>query len=708
MNIKKHTYIILSALAFTACSHDDNSAPTYTVGDADNAIVLSAGIAEGPSSVSSRGAEDHHTTPGHKTFAANTKLRLRVDGTWTGKANGSAPHGTISGGTVSQTTTATITGADSKHNSLSMSPQLYWDDYGTADPANAGEGKGRKKGLTIYAAAVDGVTTAPTVSNWTELSWNVGTAGTGGIVDQSNATNYWKAKDLLISNNVKDGNDGTLKFDALYPTKLSTASDLLEFTHAMSKITVRLIAGEGFPATGVGATATKFATAPEVILTSNEGTSTTNPEWSNTACNVDVTTGGISSTATPAKIKMHTAKTDDSQYTVIYDALVVPGSCFGATDAATIARINADDNIYYVTAKEIRTKMHSINGSTDFKTESGKNYIITVTVKKTKIEVTATIKDWDDITAETDEPVINVTTAITGTSQKDDAFTSFDFYLSDNSASSPATSYEKKGTPTGTKTDGTQAWTFTSPLYWPSHSTHYHMRGVYPSGTTVTNGKIAVTNGDYSSATFPSNLLVGAPEFTDANKYCDNPDHTSVDMSANGVCARKANINLMFSYMMSQIEVRLSTTTGTDKVNLTNAKVEIINGYTAGNIDIHTKTAAISGTKNDFEVKHISGENDNYRHSIIVPQALSNGTGDNADLKFKITITNSDSSTDTYFATIKDIKVTESGEDTSKSITAWDPGKHYIYTFNMRKTEITVTATLTNWIPVEASENVWF
>lgn len=729
MNIKKHTYIILSALAFTACSHDDNSAPTYTVGDADNAIVLSAGIAEGPSSVSSRGAEDNHTNPGHKTFTADTKLRLRVDGTWKGKGNGTAPHGTISGGTVSQTTTATIgdkTGTDNKHNSLSMSPQLYWDDYGTADPANidipkgtaSSDTGGRGKGLTIYGVAVDGEASVPTTLNWESLSWNVGTAGTGGIVDQSNATNYRKAKDLLISNNVKEDKDGTLKFDALYPEK-NNPSDLLEFTHAMSKITFRLIANEGFPTTGgVGNTEHQFASAPEVILTSNEGTSTTNAEWPKTTCNVNIETGGISSTATPAKIKMHQSTVPDgvkTTYTAIYDALVVPGSCFGETDAATIARINADGNIYYVTAAMIRARMFELNSSTEYKTESGKNYIITVKVNKTKIQVTATITDWEDVEAATVEPVINVSARVGTIGSTSVTLNAFDFYMREQDA----TTYTPYGSATGTA-NGSTVWQFKDgssnvSLYWPTHDTHYHMRGVSPTSTTVNENKISVANAAYNSTTSPSNLMIGAPEIA-ANTMCGNSDHTQVDMSTQGICARNNTVNLNFRYAMSQVEVRLKSTgtAGKDLVNIDgNATVKIVGGYDKARILLDTREHD-TYTDSDKPGEGIytmtsrtlttTDTNDGIKyavHNIIVPQNLSDG------VNLKITVKNSDGTTDVYHAQLNKIKV-KTNDDSGALITEWEPGKHYIYTLDIKKTEINVTATLTDWTTVEASENVWF
>ena len=92
-----------------------------------------------------------------------------------------------------------------------------------------------------------------TETNWEALSWTLPT-------DQR-PTGYQPAdKDLLISNNVRaETDDGTYKFD------LRNNGKLLEFKHAMSKITVNLKAGAGF--TGSGFT----EETPVVSLTGNEG-----------------------------------------------------------------------------------------------------------------------------------------------------------------------------------------------------------------------------------------------------------------------------------------------------------------------------------------------------------------------------------------------------------------------------------------------------
>ena len=101
--------------------------------------------------------------------------------------------------------------------------------------------------------------------------------------------------------------------------------------------------------------------------------------------------------------------------------------------------------------------------------------------------------------------------------------------------------------------------------------------------------------------------------------------------------------------------------------------------------------------------KPISNKDANYRNTII-PQALTNASG---NLKFRITIGANVSPTDAYETVlgIKEIKVTEGG--VLKNITAWEPGKRYIYNLHITKTGISVTATVTDWKTVDASEDIW-
>lgn len=744
MKIKNKIAALLAAIGFlTACS-DDIANHTYTVGEADNAIVLGAGISEGGAGVMTRAnissETDHHSA--HKTFQANTKLTLRVDGTWTGKADETIPLGTISGGTVSQTATATIGDAfkvnsDTKytHNKVSFDTgkQLYWDDYGTADPANASTG--RTTGLTIFGAAVDDASaSAPTVSNWTALTWSVGDVS-NGVVDQS--TNGWSDKDLLTSNNVQAektdvayATDGTFKFDSNPRTKL------LEFTHAMSKITVNLTAGEGFPGYETDASSAKFQQAPKVTLLQFYYTGTYNVE--------DKTPAATTGNKADIKAWINGGVTWTSAHTAQATALVFPGNQFTAniasdgtaTSATEILKVEADGNVYYVTAAQlVKAIAKKDNGGSEPSTgehtktlEQGVNYILNVKVNKTKIIVEATIKDWDEIDAEETAPVINISANYGQTTSAGvGSFTkTYDFFRSTTIASGYDEDNNAAGiNPAARFTYDNGSYTQDKVLYWPNHDTHYFFRGVYPVIATNSTGYtsetalaistnssskevIAVENVAYTADTWPSDLAIALPRTT--NTACDAHSKTPLE---NGICATKGTITMNFEYAMSKVEVRLKSsanTTDPEYVDLNNITVEVVGGYNKGRITLEDglhDTWDDNSDKGDYTLNQLTTPATGFSKTTldaIIPQTLGN------DVKFKITVTNSDDTKDIYYAQLNKIKGKKAGADdsTKAEITEWKHGEHYIYELTVTKTQINVTATLTDWKVVEASENIWF
>lgn len=701
-------YLYIGALAFlAACSSEERITVTPDVPD-DGTIRLSAGIVEGGSAATTRaGAEDNHES--HLNLATNTALALQISGTWTGHTPDAS---------IVKTTTATVgavTGTGNKHNALTCSPLLYWDDYGTADPANATTG--RTTGLTIYGVAVDGKTTAPTVTDWAALSWTL-------AEDQTASGSTPADKDLLISNNVQSGTgDGTYKFAA------RASGKLLEFRHALSKITVNLKAGAGF-------TGSAFAAAPEVKLTSNTA-STSAAEWAYTSGTINVTTGVVSSQSAPAVITMWQAATAATGYTVTKEALIIPGSQF-TSDNAIIAKITADGNIYYVTAEKIRTAINSSHATGGhYLTEAGKNYIINVTVNKTDIEVTATVVNWTDVASENVSPVINVSGNL-GTASSALSNGSYSFYrstaLNNGYSNIPASLkvngyYEAESVITK---DGS-SWSMSPVLYWPNHNTHYQFRAVWPRTVTtedVTYPRvkdvivsssgyqvIEVQNAAYTAGTFPSDLMIARPEVADAAQNCGNNEtgHTKKNLYTEGICAREGTINLNFRYMMSQVEVILSTSAddATDKVNLSNAKVEIVNVYNTGDVKLGDRGVILTGSTGSYVLNGVTGDgNANKRLSAIVPQTLTY-TSPLADgnVKFRITIYQTGSSSvidDIYYADVNPILKSGSATDKVAPNGKWEAGVHYVYNLNLTKTEVKVTATLTDWTTLNASQEIWF
>ena len=167
-----------------------------------------------------------------------------------------------------------------------------------------------------------------------------------------------------------------------------------------------------------------------------------------------------------------------------------------------------------------------------------------------------------------------------------------------------------------------------------------------------------------------------------------------------------------FAYAMSKVELRLKSdgVVGFDYVDLTQSdtKVEIIDGYTQGKIKLEDglHTTYTDSDKGDYGLSKQATPASGFQMSTldaIVPQELSD------NVLFMITVKNNDGTTDVYTAQVNKIKGKKASETTATAteITEWKHGEHYIYTLNVTKSEIKVSATITDWTKVDASDDVW-
>lgn len=645
---KNFLYNILlatSLVGITACS--DDVAGSRSVGESDNEIQFVTGVVSGNMTRASYNTENYTFLP----LTEGTKLHIKTEGTWKGDVTHYTQTGTAGAAAGTQ---SPITGVG-----------IYWDDYGTGDPANTAN---RATGINVYAACVDGkdASAIGTISNWENLSWTL---------PADMAT--WKDKDLLVSNNNSDDAEnimnkvqsGRYKFDT---QKAGTACNL-ELHHAMSKITVNLKAGKGFPVEGGVA---KFEKTPSVTLQSVKLGGTVNIKTMTATASGSATTASLVAATTPA-----------TGYTTTMEGLVFPGNTLSAT-TDVLAKIDCDGNIFNIYAEELMKAMSDADA--DYVFHSGKNYVLNITVDKTDIMVTATVVDWIDVKAADETPLINVTTSY---GQEGNNFgKGFSFLRSttiDNGYAQDAKI---------TYTDGTYA--MTPQLYWPNHSTHYFFRGVWPligeDGTPegkVSASAITVANVAYSQGTYPSDLMIGYPRTT--TETCPH----GKTVATTGICATEGEIRMNFQYVMSQVEVNLQTSEGSDKVIFDeHTAVEIVGAYTAGTILLSDGSATLS-TKTDYTM-HRKGSSDVAYHDAIIPQDVT-------ALKFRITVTDTDGNQDKYETvfTISNIKVIE--DEVEKDITAWEPGKHYVYNLVITKTGIKVIATIKDWVTATGGTNIW-
>ena len=677
--IRRYAFLTLLAAGLSSCAREDFwDTFDRTI---DGPIDFTVGIELSPAQRAKTRATDEYS------MANGTQVLLKVDGAWN-KLN----PATVSKTAICTTSDAALSYVDGQ--------TLYWDDYGAGDPNNS---TNTTNGLSVLGVAVDGNTTAPTVNDWTSLPWST-------VDENGNAeVNTYKklSKDIIVSNNLT-----TYKF-----SEKSTAGNL-KFTHPLSKITFYLVANQGFPTdNGVGQTDYKFASDPVLTLTNATSTEAAKNNGGAYALtegkiNIQTSTATVDDGKTKKNVIAKTTNTESNSITVVKEALVYPGTLLGASDDKdVIAQLNADDNIYYIKAGAIRKAMRDA-GQTDYMTVAGNNYIIRVTINKSGIYLSASVSNWEEVISDEVDPIINVDASVGISTGVPAGFNGFAFYRSENIEKD----YVKAATPV-VKNDGSLDWSSTTALYWSSHNQHYHFRGIYPTDTKVVadatdnHQYVVVTNGSYDENSFPSNFVMGMPEFGDKDYMCNNEDHTSVDMRTDGICARTSAINLNFRYMMSQVEVNLtsSESTAENNVDLTKTKVELVNVGNDGHVLLSDRSAVITdGGGKTFELPSVNSSSTNYL-GVIIPQTLVN-TNKSNKVKFKITVYDDVANTyDVYYADVAPIKVKQKGSaDEAAATDKWESGIHYVYNLKITMTEIKATATLTDWTTVEAAEDVWF
>ena len=180
-------------------------------------------------------------------------------------------------------------------------------------------------------------------------------------------------------------------------------------------------------------------------------------------------------------------------------------------------------------------------------------------------------------------------------------------------------------------------------------------------------------------------------------------------MNVDGICAREGKINLEFKYMMSEIEVNLTSSAvdALDYVKLEPGKVtvELVNAYTAGKLLL--SDLSVDPTR-DRTTDALEDKGSLKFQSYIIPQVLTNTKDDKTEyLQFKISVQNDDGTYDYYYASVEPIL--ESGKTTKIAPNGkWESGIHYVYNLKIAKTEIKATATLKGWETVTAEQDVWF
>ena len=554
-----------------------------------------------------------------------------------------------------------------KTSNITPTKPLYWDDFSTSTNPLTAAGRYLQ---SAWGFCYNGG--SPT----TALSQTDGTIGWTAAGDFDSAEKL-RNNDLLWSKAQKPlkyehgtfgGNDhGTL---------------VIPYTHAMSMITIEVVAGEGFTTGNLGSTTAtlqdmyKSATfsAPNATVSSQDGSQS-----------VAMLAG--------------TEGTNGGKPNKVFKALVIPGKTLTTgIELAVISDIDGNNYKIPVTQTIIDAWSSYLDGG---KLKSGINYKLTVTVAKQAISVVAQITNWTTIDA-TGEGEIKFNSNIIS-SGVTNAITSGSFEIFQGTAN---TEESLTNVTTATYNAGTSKWELTPQIYWANSTQSYYFRGL----ATTTDGTTPIATSD-KAATQDVDLLWATTPAHDGELEGGGTQHFN---AGEAILPRTGDVPLQFEHAMSKITVNLSTST-TGKatptadetaraVNLSEVTVTISNLSTAGTIAITdgkiTPTAidaavpeAVTGTTPatvDYTapIKAIDGK-------IVIPQSLVNDT-----YPIKLTIKLSDGTT--YSLPLKDCKLSGSESD---YIDTWKRGKHYVYNIYVEKEAIRFVAVLKNWVEVNGGGN---
>ncbi len=573
-----------------------------------------------------------------------------------------------------------------KTSDLTPASPLYWDDF--SDSRNAAtdlhtSGHGLQ---TYYGYCYNGGTPSTPLTETTGvLGWSVGTITTG-IVNQNSATAIqhadllWSAEQVTMSyahsTSREEGNHGTL---------------VIPYTHAMSQVTVELVAGEG------------FSTEADPLASSTLTLNSMNTVVSLTAPDATFTGSG-----SPANITMYGTdsykKESEENYRRKFTAIVAPGTKL-KEGVKLLDITNVDDNHYTlnITGTAAGEMLHAeawqsghTLGTDDgnyILTKPGINYYLTVTVNKTRIDVEAQLTDWTDVnaagTAVIDFPEVSF--SLTGDNLDNNSVIKvfqlkYDASNADESERTNAAvnrTNSKYGTPATTATFNGSLWTYSPDIYWPNNTDKFYFRAMTQATDEVGQGTVAEK--DVLWATTPTHGET-------LNTYAEGA----------AIGPRKNEVPLQFKHVMSKITFNLETTNDATitvnnaKVDLNNAIISISNLSTTGTISIEdgiitpgaiTSDAIPAG---DGAVAASGGQTatTSISNLIVVPQTITD------DAVVTITLRDGENNVVANYT----LQLNLCKDDTDTAIGVWEQGKNYSYTIHLEKEQIQFRTLIKDWV----------
>lgn len=598
----------------------------------------------------------------------------------------------------------------------------YWDDCFA-----------RNAHLTIYAACAPGSTKVIEIGGKTVYPWtSMPTTGAWSNTEISPTVADWTVsanqtattlldEDLCYSNNISKYTEGTeqdkrLKFNS--GTRKFDQGNLC-FYHALSWITFEIIRDEE----SFTAEEFQFATGTNIKLT--------NFYTENTLFYIPTGefTGTYSSQVIQTMAKRATATTG-SAFTL--DALVMPTTDMSSTTKGDIHLIIAN-NEYNLSKKELLDKIQESDKTNHLieekKLKPGVHYVFKLRIGKTKIkEITATILEWETVTADTHTPSnAKVTLNLedrTGT--KEDAYI---YRAAETTTNITGDIFSEAGKgyvwDTGYGNADRNAYTASTNVlskswYWPDNKTFYHFRAIVPKSApapTTVDGKdcVALISGDSYT-----DVCWGAPfpEMEPGTKFVYSLTNGFAGTDGHqihyAIGATESPLKLLLFHVMSDVTINISSVTGDAKVNLgdgtsTATKIELKNIYTKGRVQLGNGLVLGTDTQTGTHTFPLQGGTTlTWSNYGAIPQSL-------AGVVLEITTPDHNH----YLIDLANVKASASNissknvqnpyaiVDGKCTINRWYPDYKYTYSFTLSKKGVTgITCTILDWEEVEADDEV--
>ena len=515
---------------------------------------------------------------------------------------------------------------------------LYWDDF--SESTNDGSKDLRTKGhglQSYYGYCYNGGEPTTALNNATGvLGWTTDNDQTTDGDMKKNDLLWSPAQNPVTYVHAKENREG-----------LS-----IPYTHAMSKFTIVVVAGEGFEADDL-----KNATV--TLKDMNKVGTFTAP------------TSTVETTGT-TDVQMYANATDTEKSSRAYEAVAVP--MLEMTKDQLLATINdVDGNNYEVYLTDAILTAWT-DGIKDSKSQSGINYKLTITLKKQTITVVATLADWTDVSA-TGTGEINFTADVKTIDKVNDTS------LKGGDSFSLWRTADKKNfgaIATTAEYDGSK-FVNTPAIYWANGSTSYYFRALAKKTDSKTLD--AVT-------TFEANQDIDLLWGTTAAHKGYLADNTEVPYAEGAaINPRTGNVPLVFKHAMSKVVISLETTNDASAVDLTGAKVTLTSLANEGTIDLESGVVTASTTK----VEEAVNASTSFDNLIMVPQTIGN------DAKLIITL---DDNGTTY-----SLQLNQCTDGTGTAITTWTGGNKYTYAISLKKEQIQFRALVQDWVSNTGSGN---